>query len=341
MIKHFKIMRYAFLSNQSRFLSESPISKESQGSETTSCEGQPEVVSFRRFIPLHVAFLNQPATPNYLENVFTNKKGNYDVQLGCDLKNILKMFINKGKDEKAANILRNIICSGFLMDTAAVNEMKDTFINSLHTEFQNNTLNYLDILIYFIGNEKQIDMDVSDKNTLVFQLFKDSLNKALSRNSELIHRDRLEDKIYETSKKLTQYDNSAALSDLFHFEVAKTVIKRKQFELLHFVNFACLSNDHAARIISKLIIYKCYSEAIDLMIKSDAQVDEHIVFGLYKRVTDLKAKGSFKVSDEKLTTFENWICDNEFDDVMEEIGTVRKGRMENKSYDWNELDLMK
>ena len=337
MKKQFEIMQSTFLSNQTSSSSESPsLSESSNGSQT-------EVVSFCRFIPLHATFLNQPTTPNYLENVFTNEdlKENNDVQLVSDLQIILEMYIKKGRDERAANILRNIICSGFIMNTAAVNEMRDIFVNSLHSEFRNNTLNYMDILIYFIRNEGHTDMVVSDKNTLVFQLFKDSLNRALSRNSELFHRDRLEDKIVETSKRLTQYEDSAALLDLFHFEVAKTVIKRREFHFLNFINFECLTKDNAAKIVTKLIKHHYYSEAIHLIIMSDAQMEEPVVFGLYKRVTDLKRTGSYKaISDEKLADFQEWMCNNEFDGVIEKIGAATKNRKKNKSYDWNELDHM-
>ena len=340
-----KIIQDALHLYPSRYLSESPIEKESQISETMSTEDRSaQVVKFRRFIPLHAAFLNQPTNPGYLQDVYTSKnsRGNPDFsKLGFDLKNILEIYIRKGKDEQAANILRNVICSGFLTESATVNEMKDIFINHINTEFQNSTLGYMDILIYFIKNEEQIDMEVSDKNTLVFQLFKDSINKALSQNSELIHRCRLEDNIIQTSDNLAKYQNSAALLDLFYFEVAKTVIKRKQFEYLHFINFACLTSEHALKLINKLVISKCYPEAIDLIMASDAQVERHIVFGLYKRLFDLKSKGLVKVSNEKIAAFENWMCNNGLDSVIGEIGAVGKGRREYQVYEWNELDNMK
>jgi uncharacterized protein YjgD (DUF1641 family) len=336
-----KILQQTF-SYQSRFLSESSSSGESEEIQIASCEDELiQPVTFCHFIPLHAGFLNQPSSKNYLENVFTSKlaKENDGIQLGNDLQKTLKIYITKGKDEQAANILRNIICSGFMMDSATVNEMKEIFVNSLNAEFENNAINYMDILIYFIRNE-EIDQGVSEKNTLVFQLFKDALNKALSRNSELIHRDKVEDKITQTSQKLTQYEDCAALSDLFHFEVAKTLIKRKQYDLLHFVNFLSLSNDRAAKLITKLVISKCYSEAIDLICQSNASVAEPVITGLYKRVSDLKAEGSLKVSDKKMVMFEDWMCLNGFESVVEKLGTAGKEKAK-KSYDWNELDFMK
>ena len=79
---------------------------------------------------------------------------------------------------------------------------------------------------------------------------------------------------------------------------------------------------------------------MDLIILNGVQVEDHIIFGLYKRVTKLKAEGSLLISDHKLTAFENWMCKNGFDNFIDETKSSNKNR-ENKLYDWNELDYLK
>ena len=332
----------ALLINQHRPLSQIPISEELQSQATSSGNEQAQVTSFRRFIPLHAAFLNKPTRSKYLEKALTdtNFKGEHDSDLGTVLKNILETHIKAGRDELAANVLRNAIYSGFLISPSTVNEMRDIFINFLDMEFQNSTLNYLDILVYFIKNEEDFDDEIRDKSTLCFQLFKDSLNRGLSRSSYLIHRDRVEKKILQASGYLSQYDESSTLLNLFHYEVAKTLLKRKHFEFLQYVDFTCLTNENAAKLVTKLKISQCYLEAINLIIVNGVQVEEHVIFGLYKRVTHLKDEGSFKISDDKLTEFEVWMCKNGFDNLVDETKTSKK-KSENDMYDWNELDHIK
>ena len=332
----------ALLINQHRPLSQTPISEELQSQTKSFGNIQAQVISFRRFIPLHAGFMNKPTKPKYLEKAVTdaNFKGEHDSDLGNVLKNILETHIKAGRDELAANVLRNAIYSGFLISPSTVNEMRDIFINFLDTEFQNNTLNYLDILVYFIKNEEDFDNEIRDKSTLCFQLFKDSLNRGLSRSSYLIHRDRVEKKILQASEYLSKYDESSKLLNLFHYEVSKTLIKRRHFEFLQYVDFACLSNENAAKLVTKLKISQCYLEAIDLIIVNGVQVEEHVIFGLYKRVTNLKNEGSFKITDDKLTTFEEWMCKNGFDNLVDETKTSKK-KMEHDMYDWNELDHTK
>ena len=101
--------------HQYRPSSQSPTSEKlpSQSQTTTSGNEDVKVVSFRRFIPLHVAFLNKPTSPKYLDNTFTNSKfkveHDSDLGLGAEFKTILETHVKSGLYYIASNVLRNAI----------------------------------------------------------------------------------------------------------------------------------------------------------------------------------------------------------------------------------------
>lgn len=237
---------------------------------------------FMKYIPFHRSTIRKkqhtPLSELILKEDMTEV--NYVYELGKYFHQMLSFYFETERNDHAASLVRNVLCSQLLHSRHWGYEIEDLFYEWYTGLIENSNKNkveeIMDIIIYFAWKERRYPRAVL--NCKYTNLLSAEIKNMIRSD------DQLENRIALIEGIIADHPRKYEMLKQFHSEFARTAVILKQWNLLSYVDFIRVNKKSVLDICQCLIIHEQFTMTCSVISELKEMKTEDILADLGERV---------------------------------------------------------